>query len=222
MAPLWNPNLNDGVIINFAPLWRLVPQHRAWQKECKSTWDKLCKGDYDWAHLAMHLWPERVVPKCAKDRSLAIAHGLEEIFWYEDSDGKWVAREKGSEFGVGSSEFGVQGAGCGVGSSEFGVSELVDKLVEERRSAAVKDALKSLLEAPALSGFRRQGAGTRKKAARGKRRVSAIAKSSRAKKTQSSPANKPRPSPEPRTLTPNPRTLKCPSTTTSANNSTSC
>jgi hypothetical protein len=47
VAPLWNPDLNDGVIINFAPLWRLVPQHRAWQKECKDTWDKLVRGDYD-------------------------------------------------------------------------------------------------------------------------------------------------------------------------------
>ena len=25
VAPLWEPNLDDGVIINFAPLWRLVP-----------------------------------------------------------------------------------------------------------------------------------------------------------------------------------------------------
>lgn len=88
VAPLWNPNLDDGVIINFALLWRLVPHHRVWQNECKSTWEGLCKGDYDWAHLAMHLWPERVVPKCAKDRSIAIAHGLEDVFWYEDSDGK--------------------------------------------------------------------------------------------------------------------------------------
>jgi hypothetical protein len=83
VAPLWNPNLDDGVIINFAPLWRLVPQNKAWQKELKSTWDALCEGKYDWAHLAMHLWPERVVPKCAKDRSLAIAHGLEDVFWVE-------------------------------------------------------------------------------------------------------------------------------------------
>src|SRR4029450_3600483 len=51
IAPLWNPNLNDGVIINFAPLWRLVPQHKSWQKELKSTWDALCDGKYDWAHL---------------------------------------------------------------------------------------------------------------------------------------------------------------------------
>ena len=89
VAPLWKPNLDDGVIINFAPLWRLVPQHKPWQKEVKSTWDALCDGKYDWAHLAMHLWPERVVPKCTKDRSLAIAHGLEEIFWVQGADGKW-------------------------------------------------------------------------------------------------------------------------------------
>ena len=67
-----------------APLWRLVPQHKPWQKELKSKWDELVAGKYDWAHLAMHLWPERVVPKCATDRSLAIAHGLEDVFWTED------------------------------------------------------------------------------------------------------------------------------------------
>ena len=90
VAPLWNPNLDDGVVLNFAPLWRLVPQHKPWQKELKSTWDALCAGKYDWAHLAMHLWPERVVPKCATDRSLAIAHGLEDVFWVEGTDGKWT------------------------------------------------------------------------------------------------------------------------------------
>ena len=88
IAPLWNPDLNDGVSINFAPLWRLVPQHKAWQKECKACWDKLVAGDYDWAHLAMHLWPERVVPKCRTDASLAIAHGLEARFWVQEG-GRW-------------------------------------------------------------------------------------------------------------------------------------
>ena len=58
----------------------------------KATWDALCEGKYDWAHLAMHLWPERVVPKCATDRSLAIAHGLEDVFWVEGDDGKWKPR----------------------------------------------------------------------------------------------------------------------------------
>jgi hypothetical protein len=93
IAPLWNPNYDDGVIINFAPLWRLVPQHRAWQSECKACWDKLVAGDYDWSHLAMHLWPERVVPKGADDRSLAIAHGLEDRFWVGDLGGRWRPRQ---------------------------------------------------------------------------------------------------------------------------------
>ncbi|WP_407737934.1 hypothetical protein [Hyalangium sp.] len=126
VAPLWSPNLDDGVIINFAPLWRLVPQHKAWQKELKPTWDALCEGKYDWAHLAMHLWPERVVPKCAKDRSLAIAHGLEEVFWVEGTDGKWTALKT--------------------------PTRSVDELVRERTSPAVKSALQSLLEAPSATG----------------------------------------------------------------------
>lgn len=91
VAPLWRPNLDDGVLLNFAPLWRLVPQNRSWQGECRSAWEKLQSGDYDWAHLAMHLWPERVVPRCMEDRSLAIAHGLEDVFWVEDEE-RWRPR----------------------------------------------------------------------------------------------------------------------------------
>jgi hypothetical protein len=137
-APLWKPNLDDGVIINFAPLWRLVPQNKSWQSELKSTWDALCDGKYDWAHLAMHLWPERVVPKCAKDRSFAIAHGLEDVFWVEGADGKWTARKT--------------------------PAKSIDELVKERTSPAVKSALNSLLEAPVGSGKsgRRKGGGRRK------------------------------------------------------------
>jgi hypothetical protein len=86
-APLWNPDLNDGVIINYAPLWRMIG-HTPWRKSVKECWDMLCAGDYDWAHLAMHLWPERCVPKCADDRSLAIAHDLDNLLWVEDY-GKW-------------------------------------------------------------------------------------------------------------------------------------
>jgi hypothetical protein len=133
VAPLWNPNLDDGVIINFAPLWRLVPQLKPWQKELRSTWDALREGKYDWAHLAMHLWPERVVPRCATDRSLAIAHGLEDVFWVEGTDGKWTARKT--------------------------PTRSIDELVRERTSPAVKAALESLLAAPTAtgSGSRKRG-----------------------------------------------------------------
>ena len=123
VAPLWNPNLNDGVLLNYAPLWRSVPQHRSWQTKCKTAWRRLCQGDFDWAHLALHLWPERVVPKCRKDRSLAIAHDLEDVFWHEDSKGRWQPRE-------------------------LAQAEL-ETLISDRTSPAVKDALKSMLDAPA-------------------------------------------------------------------------
>lgn len=131
VAPLWKPDLDDGVILNFAPLWRLVPQSRSWQSECRKAWDKLQSGDYDWAHLAMHLWPERVVPKCIDDRSLAIAHGLEEVFWHEDDEGTWRKRE--------------------VADTTF------QKLVRDRTSTTVKAALKDLLAAaaPSAGGGRR-------------------------------------------------------------------
>lgn len=82
LAKFWKPNLNDGVQITAAPLWKLF-QHKAWQKKLKETWKKLEKGDYDWAHLACSIWPERVLLKCHQDRSLAIAHDVENIFWHE-------------------------------------------------------------------------------------------------------------------------------------------
>ena len=82
IAKFWKPNLNDGVQITAAPLWKLF-QHKQWQKKLKATWEKLEKGDYDWAHLACSIWPERVLKKCHSDRSLAIAHDVEDDFWEE-------------------------------------------------------------------------------------------------------------------------------------------
>jgi hypothetical protein len=130
VAPLWNPALDDGVIINFAPLWRLVPQNKAWQKELRSCWQALVTGDYDWSHLSMHFWPERVLQKCATDRSLAIAHGLEDVFWFEDDGSKWKPRDE--------------------------PKQSIANLVLERSSPAVKAALKVLIEAPdTISGTKR-------------------------------------------------------------------
>ena len=79
IAPTYHPNHDDGVQITAAPLWSLF-QHKPWQKVLKETWEKLEKGDYDWAHLAMNYWPDRVRAKCKTDKSLAIAHGLEELY----------------------------------------------------------------------------------------------------------------------------------------------
>jgi len=91
----WRPNLNDGAQITAAPLWKLFRLPK-WQKTLKEAWQSLEKGDYDWAHLAMTVWPQRVVPKCAKDRSLAIAQGMEDLFWVPDGD-RWRALQSPKE-----------------------------------------------------------------------------------------------------------------------------
>ena len=79
IAPDFCPNHDDGVQISAAPLWRLF-RHKPWQKVLKDTWTKLENGEYDWAHLAMAYWPDRVREKCKTDKSLAIAHDLEELY----------------------------------------------------------------------------------------------------------------------------------------------
>ncbi len=75
----WKPNLNDGVQITAAPLWKLF-RFKTWQTKLKDTWKKLEKGDYDWAHLAYTLRPDEVREKCKTDKSLAIAHGLDDLY----------------------------------------------------------------------------------------------------------------------------------------------
>ncbi|MFC1559072.1 hypothetical protein ACFL39_00590 [Gemmatimonadota bacterium] len=65
------PDRDDGVVINMAPLHRLVP----WDEPAK-IWEKLEAGEYDWAKLAKRYWPERVNAKCEKDKSLAITHAI--------------------------------------------------------------------------------------------------------------------------------------------------
>lgn len=97
LALTYRPNHDDGVQVTAAPLWQLF-RHKPWQKLLKDTWVKLDKGDYDWAHLAMAYWPDRVREKCKTDKSLAIAHALEHL--YVEPEPKVVkphGRKKGAE-----------------------------------------------------------------------------------------------------------------------------
>ena len=87
----YRPNLNDGVQITAAPLWRLFRLPR-WRSELERTWKALERGKYDWAHLAYAIWPERVRETCRHDRSIAIAHNLEELYEEEESAPQRPAR----------------------------------------------------------------------------------------------------------------------------------
>ena len=73
----YRPNLNDGVELTAAPLHNLF-QHTPWQRHLKKRWEELEEGKYDWAHLALFIWPDRVKEACRNDKSIAIAHGMEE------------------------------------------------------------------------------------------------------------------------------------------------
>jgi hypothetical protein len=88
----YDPDLDDGVMINSAALWPLLePQ---W-KDPKRWWKELAiangRQDYDWAHLAARYFPTRVEEKCQTDPSLAVAHGC---FWryHPDRAYKWELR----------------------------------------------------------------------------------------------------------------------------------
>ena len=74
----YKPNHDDGVLITAAPLHKLF-RHSKWKNSTEECWKSLQKGEYDWAHLAYSIWPDRVRKKCVKDLSMAIAHGLESI-----------------------------------------------------------------------------------------------------------------------------------------------
>lgn len=94
IAPTYRPNHDDGVQITAAPLWQLF-RHKPWQKILKDTWAKLEKGDYDWAHLAMAYWPDRVREKCKADKSLAIAHNLENLYVEPEAQPKKAGKKRG-------------------------------------------------------------------------------------------------------------------------------
>ena len=74
----YEPNHDDGVPVTSAPMLKLVA-HRGWNNECKDNLEKLTKGEYDWSHLAMSMFPARVTQKAKKDWCLALTHGLEHL-----------------------------------------------------------------------------------------------------------------------------------------------
>jgi N-6 DNA Methylase len=73
----WEMEIDDGVLINLAPLHALMP---AWSAEPKKAWESLRKGEWDWSHTAMRYWPDRVLEKCRTNKSFAIAHERMDVY----------------------------------------------------------------------------------------------------------------------------------------------
>lgn len=68
----YTPHIDDGVLLNAAPLHPLLP---SWP-ETRTAWAELEAGEYDWAQQAMEYWPARVKAACKTNKSFAIAHGM--------------------------------------------------------------------------------------------------------------------------------------------------
>jgi hypothetical protein len=66
------PQIDDGVLLNAAPLHEVLP---SWP-DTRAAWKELEEGKYEWAHQAMAYWPDRVKAACLTNKSFGIAHGL--------------------------------------------------------------------------------------------------------------------------------------------------
>lgn len=75
----YRPDQDDGVLITAAPLWKLF-RHARWRADLEKCWKELEAGQYEWARMALAIWPERVRETCRADRSIAIAHDLESLY----------------------------------------------------------------------------------------------------------------------------------------------
>ena len=94
LATGYVPNHDDGVPVTAAPLLHLAAS-RPWRVECEKNMELLEKGDYDWSHLAMSMYPARVTQKAKKDWCMALTHGLEHICENKPKEKK--ARKKKGE-----------------------------------------------------------------------------------------------------------------------------
>lgn len=132
---LRTPTVDDGIVTNTAPLFRLRP-HWGSRAKADAAWKELCDDDLGWSLMTNRFWPELMLPKCAKDRSLAIAREIQDVFWVEGTDSKWID----------------------LWTPTRGINELA----KERTAPAVKSALQNPIDAPAaLSAAKKTRRGRR-------------------------------------------------------------
>lgn len=151
------PDLDDGVMVNSAALWRLLEPQWA---DPKKWWKELAtaagRKDYDWSHLAMRYWPKRVDGKCQQDPSLAVAHGC---FWRYHPARAWawwlrLLDEIGSDFRLEEPPYAPEGLVLGEPQNDWNAYVL--RVVDERPDDYIKRALPK-------EALRRRGRGKKKK-----------------------------------------------------------
>ncbi len=129
----YDPDLDDGVMVNSAALWPLLdPQ---WSKP-KKWWKELAAGEHDWPHLAMRYWPKRVEEACQTDPSFGVAHGC---FWkyHPDRAWRWELRlqdEIGPDFRI------EEGPYRGDGGHEAHRAKWLETAPDEALAAVEKEA----------------------------------------------------------------------------------
>jgi hypothetical protein len=151
----YEPDLDDGVMVNSAALWPLLdPQ---W-KDPKKWWKELAcaqgKKDYDWSHLAMRYWPTRVDAKCKQDPSLGVAHGC---FWRYHPERAW-AWELRLQDEI-AADFRIEEKPYRPGGDDVG-----DAGDAPHREAWLREHAAKSLEAVEKEAVRRMGRGSKQKA----------------------------------------------------------
>jgi hypothetical protein len=166
----YDPDLDDGVMINSSALWKLLePQWKdpkKWWKELASAApapddpkSKAPKGkDYDWSHLAMRYFPTRVDEKCRRDPSLGVAHGC---FWRYHPERAW-AWELRLQDEIGQAE---DGGPFRIREQPYrpGGRDLEDPGDETHRATFLQDHADAALAALEKEAIRRMGRGTKRK-----------------------------------------------------------
>ncbi|MEZ4251256.1 MAG: hypothetical protein R3B99_23835 [Polyangiales bacterium] len=166
----YDPDLDDGVMINSSALWKLLePQWKdpkKWWKELASAApapedpkSKSPKGkDYDWSHLAMRYFPARVDEKCRRDPSLGVAHGC---FWRYHPERAW-AWELRLQDEIGQAE---DGGPFRIREQPYrpGGRDLGDPGEEPHRATFLRDHADAAIAALEKEAIRRMGRGTKRK-----------------------------------------------------------
>lgn len=142
-------DLDDGVMVNSSALHPLL--NPLWNKP-KEIWVNILKPqgkkDYDWSHLAMRYFPNRVLAKCKIDPSLAVAHSDygehkgKDLFkeFHPEASKKWEERNANTQDKVSKKSGGtmIPGMEAHLPSKEEVKKAKLEKSIASQKELAIK------------------------------------------------------------------------------------